>query len=166
MKENPITLLSNAKDSDLLKINEAQSLLSDCDPSISPSVPYFVLSDDIARTSYCVDCIDAAVEQAREDEKEPSIVSSGGWTAEESSDIEVCGTCKKLLDYTLCDTGLESELSHFENETFDINDPRICYQLERILEGYNEWNESIDARILTLVDKILGKKNGSEEKES
>ena len=80
--------------------------------------------------SYCIKC---AKENAAED-----VLVDGGWVQESDSccHCEVCGT---LLDYSLTDAGVGSELEHFSvNGIKTPSDPETAYHLSRLLEHHIE----------------------------
>src|SRR3990167_1206356 len=75
--------------------------------------------------SLCWDCIHELFPEAQSGEH-----FGGGYCMEEDS-YEHCEKCGKLLDYTLTDYGVSSELEHFAEEagdySFDWNEPHECY---------------------------------------
>ena len=82
----------------------------------------------------------------------------GGYCMEEDS-CEHCEKCGKLLDYTLTDYGVSSELEHFAEEagdySFDWNEPQECYEMARVAHGL--WTDEQKQLFVKAVEKSQNK---------
>ncbi len=106
------------------KLSELKALLDEKESS--PELPYWGVDDEA--TSYCRHCIKAIYDGEAE-----SI--HGGFSCEEDGCCH-CEECGNLLQYTLTNYGVESELANFEAyppENLDNAD--MCYELGRIAWG-------------------------------
>ncbi len=106
---------------------------------ISPPNPWWIAGGDDEATDYCRPCAEKALVAAKDgltSEEAENLTLAGGYVGEEDSRAH-CESCGKLLDYTLTNYGVDSELDHFEREGIR-NDPEEAYLILRILgdEGY------------------------------
>lgn len=100
--------------------------------------PHWVVGYDES-VSFCRRCGEKKVRELQRGKAKTErgdIFLDGGWSQEADS-VQVCETCGRLLDYTLTDYGVESELEHFEEWGFG-NSAREAYQGHRMLsfDGY------------------------------
>lgn len=81
----------------------------------------------------------------------------GGYCTEEDG-CEACEKCGKLLDYTLTDYGVSSELEHFtadDYEGFDWNSAPECYEMARIAGGL--WTDEQKQLFVKAIEKSRNK---------
>ncbi|WP_339829429.1 hypothetical protein [uncultured Arenimonas sp.] len=94
--------------------------------------PHWLGSPADQGPSYCFDCASARVSAG-----EANFVD-GGWPQDNDGCCH-CEDCGRLLDYTLTEYGVESELEHFRGTRFRraIN-PELAYHLARLLEHHDD----------------------------
>lgn len=103
--------------------------------------------------SYCRDCLEPEIGPAVEE-------WDGGYSGGESDGVELCECCGCLLDYTLTNYGVSSELEHFSDfDSFDWENADQCYELARIAHGIYE-NPDQER---TLINVLLKGKNFPKE---
>jgi hypothetical protein len=95
-----------------------------------PELPYWLCGDgDDEGLSLCWDCL-----HKRRPTAEWGNDLCGGYDCEEDSS-EVCDECGKLLQYTLTDYGVDSELENFTEYPFDWEDAQHCYEVASVIDG-------------------------------
>ena len=102
----------------------------------------------------CYECAKKKAEELTERLKVKVFVSGG--SLQESDTCAHCQDCGELLEYTLTDCGVESELDHYLAEDSEIDfDREEAYHLLNVLECYphSEHNK----RIIELAKKIQEK---------
>jgi hypothetical protein len=101
-----------------------------------PDRPFWFVGDDADQSElYCYDCV--MLEKPNGEYGEDY---DGGFCCEEDG-CEVCGSCSKLLQYTLTNYGVAQELAHFVEYGFDWDSPDECYALARVAHGIYEDSE-------------------------
>lgn len=130
----------------------ALSLLFDQYAALSPEMGYWLdFEDGGDGGTHCLKCIkklDAGCDK---------YTGYGG--APEQDGCLHCGTCGKLLDYTLTDYGANSELDHFKDVKFRRNKPldRItAYEIARMLAAKGDDLDAVHvaARAIRCMKKL------------
>lgn len=103
--------------------------------------------------SLCWDCIHQVMPDAKIGEH-----FGGGWCCQEDG-CEACEKCGKLLDYTLTDCGVQSELDHFtEHPPENLDNKSECYSLARIAHGIST-DENKLKFIEIMSDAVIASRN-------
>lgn len=103
--------------------------------------------------SYCFDCATKKVEAGDAE------FVDGGWQQEDDT-CRHCEDCGRLLEYSLTNEGVESELEHFTGARFDrVIGPELAYHLARVLEQH-EYHPAV-LKILPKVGRALVKFGGA-----
>jgi len=111
---------------------------------------------DGAAKSYCDECIDKAVEAERKKYPDADIERDGGYDSHETEGVALCEICGRLLEYTLLEYGVESEVSQFEEYGFELSNPREAHELERIfIEADYIQDEALKDRVYRLGFAVL-----------
>lgn len=117
----------------------ALSLLFDRYAAIDPEPPCWLdFEDGGDGNSHCLRCI-----KKLDKGRNKFTICAGD--AEEDSCVH-CGTCGKVLDYTLSDTGADSELSHFRTVKFrkdKLLDRDTAFHLARLLAAKGDDFETV-----------------------
>lgn len=98
---------------------------------------------------YCYDCCVKEVEELNKEREKKSIelgdnayedvFVDGGWSGvccSGSGSPAVCEKCGKLLDYFLCESGVEDETDHFLSYGVKDIDNREAFKLYRIFDDF------------------------------
>lgn len=113
----------------------------------SPERPYWGFEES---ELHCWDCVKTVFS----DQYGETGGWDGGFACEEDGCCR-CEKCGKLLQYSLTDYGVESELAHFEEyPPNDLSDD-MCYELERI--AYGVWGNEQTQRFVNLMSVYLDK---------
>lgn len=130
----------------------ALSLLFDLYAALDPEPPCWLdFEDGGDGRSHCLRCI-------KKLDKGQDKYTVGSPGAEEDTCLH-CGTCGKILDYTLTDAGAEHELEHFRAVKFRRNRPLdrdTAYHLARLCAAKNDDVETtfIAARAIRCMKSI------------
>ncbi len=105
--------------------------------------------------NYCKPCADRkVVELGSERLGGAYVYARGNFDGNDSDTSCSCEECGKDLKYSLTEHGLETELSHFSDRTFDIGSEGECYALRSILECFGEY-EKFNQQIEDLAFSIV-----------
>jgi hypothetical protein len=124
---------------------------------------HWIHGDDESR-SFCEPCCRKEIARLKKLDPKRELILDGGWDTEGDSQA-FCETCGRALSNTFTDYCAEAELSHFEENGFDVSSPDDCYSAQRII-GSQLWDDGeLSARIHKLAfralwDSINAKRDG------
>ena len=115
------------------------SMIFDQYANLTPEAPCWLdFEDGGDGNSHCLRCI-----KKMDAGRDHFTMSAGG--AEEDGCLH-CGTCGKILDYTLTDAGANSELDHFRSVYFRRDKPldrNTAYHLARLIAAKGDDIETV-----------------------
>lgn len=119
---------------------------------------YVETFEDMNDSTFCEDCIGAAIETAKGMEK-PEDFAEFTYQTETSVEKDfplICDTCGEVIFCTVLWDGQEME-HWLELDTFDVNCTQTCYELMTLLEDKPEGYEQVAANILELIENDSSK---------
>lgn len=126
-----------------LEYFEARSALINALGEFDPPYEYWLGGDDVDQgPSYCTQCAEKQVTAGN------AQFVDGGWLTEHDGCCH-CDTCGQLLDYTLTDHGVESEIYHFA-ENPPGTDSETIFHLLRLLEAAPD-----DAQVQSIICPVV-----------
>lgn len=107
---------------------------------------HWIGGSDNEAENYCRDCAEAKIAQLRVAKPDGEFFIDGGWEAHEADHCVHCATCGVLLDYSLTDYGVSTELDHYTRHMKRKGPlpPEDAYHIVAALEQV-EWSDDKDA---------------------
>jgi hypothetical protein len=104
--------------------------------------------------SYCPECVEKKIEELLKEKPDEEYECDGGWGIE-GDGMPSCETCGKTLLNSFTTYACESQLDHFEEYGFDLDEPSDCYSMERILGSVGFLDGDLTPRIKSVILKAI-----------